>query len=352
MDVITTPLWSNIGSPMFTSGLFMDSATDLIGITFRADRTGTIKKIGWATNTVTVSDTLRIALQDTTALGVPDGVDDDSVTRGSLTSNTGYLETFATGKTISSIYQQVAVVFAFDSYVSGNLKIAGLSGQTRPQMINSQYNCPGPSGTYSKSISDVPVLYVEYSDGTALRTPGLFPLATSGVNNYNTGSSPDEFGCRFAMPFTAECAGVAVPWWGNNGAEGTFTLYDADESTVLASRNYDEDLSLENGGLTGTAYWTQGPVRLLGGVPYIFTVKPTNTVNTSYREHTLIHADVRKAIGFGTTLEGVSRTNEGDWDAASTTVIHNFALLLTGMETRARRAQPWSQQRGFERRRR
>jgi hypothetical protein len=328
VEIGNSRLWSNASGALMIDSLFvMDASGERVAYLFQAHRSATIKKVGWATHTVTTSDTIKVSLQDVNLSGQPDGTADDSVTRGSLTSNTGYLETFTTGKTVSP-GDLVAVVFEFDSFVAGNLEIAAMdeASGTRIPMSESHVALWDSGAGWAK-FNRVPCLYVEYSDGGALPTPGLFPAAAGADLTFAANDNPDEYGIKFKLPFTASCIGGAFSGGLTNNCEGIVALYS--DTTLLRSFTFDEDLTPSAGSIVGmVGYWAVQTLQ--ADTEYILAVQPSGPQDVVLPGFTLIHADCRKALPFGASLSRTQRVNLGSWGTDSTTALFPIGLLLDG----------------------
>jgi hypothetical protein len=169
-------------------------------------------------------------------------------------------------------------------------------------------------GTWA-AVGGVPLLLLEFSDGTFGTLDGA--IATSGGDTtvLNTGSSPDEAGNTFTVPFPCKVdalwAGVQVA----SGADFDLVLYNG--TTQLASGSIDAN-AIE--ALTASRL-AQVPIAetvLLPGNTYYVAVKPTTANNV-----TLYGLDVVDVAHFDAWPNGrdwikAYRTDAGAWTASDT----------------------------------
>lgn len=218
---------SNVG------GLAMTGSAHKIAFMFQVPKTGTIRKLGFRTAAVTTSDTLKVGLQTLTSNHNPSGTQYGGSTPGTvsgLVANTGYTVTLAADAN-ATVGDRVAMVIEFNSYVAGNLSIANVGAD----LIGIGYPSTKQFVSSWAIQNRVPIMWVEYSDGSYALIRGVFPFSVLTSQTYNSGSNPDEYGMKFKFPFKTRLRGFRFYNQLNASGNVTAKVYDSDGSTVLTS---------------------------------------------------------------------------------------------------------------------
>lgn len=202
----------------------------------------------------------------------------------------------------------------------GNHAIVGMSGIALGTgllvgAIGTEYHLM-PRGWYYRNfgiyIEGLPAgMAARYSDGQII---GL--AATDDfLNYYHAGSTPDEVGCVFTLPFNVTCIGAHVPfeWVEGVGNQYEIRLYDAG-GTVLASHvTLDADVEHADW-LLGEVevYWNT--VSLLAKATYRLTIRALHVANRiNPWGFTFDTATERACLPEGSRWMKTERTDLGAW---------------------------------------
>lgn len=302
---------------LLLNGLTLDAAAEKWGFVFAIPRSGSITKILFRTGTVTVADTLRVALRTVDASGDPTTTAYGGMaagTQSSPASNTQYTVTLATPAT--AVRGDIAaIVIDFNSFVAGNLQIAHASSGNAPHIPSFPY-VDHFTAAWSKQTIFAPVA-IEYSDGTYIEVGNASPWsAASTTTSFNSGSTPDERALKFSVPFECKMVGV----WGfiAAAAAGNFDIVLYEGTTAVASFSHDGD----HRAATTANYFERPlatPYTIKRNTTYYLAVKPTSANNASL---------VERAVGANAHLDAFSggknwvlstRTDGGAWSDTNTT---------------------------------
>lgn len=293
--------------------VLIDAAGEKVGFVIEVPKTGIIAKIGFMTNTVVTAQTLRVSLQTVGATdGNPTGTlygGSTAGTQASPASNTFYLVTLGTGAS-ATIGDVISAVIEFDATV-GNLYINGL--------YTHQGSGFGVQFPYTRSFTTVwgiegnsiPVLAIEYSDGTYEYVGGAYPLAATFNTAFNSGSTPDERALKMNLPFA--CRAIGFWWYGiTDLGDCDIVLYQG--TTALETRTLDKDFKGNN--IQGW-YKRRFPASriLTSNTDYYLSIKPTSTSNVTSFEATVNAAAMMDQFELGQKLTFASRTDAGAWSA-------------------------------------
>jgi hypothetical protein len=302
----------------FSSSLCAMSASGhKCALVFRIPKTGNITTVGIRTGTVTASDALSVGLYTVdTGTGNPTATAYGSMAAGvqsSVSSNTFY--PVALGASASATQGDVvAVVIAFNSYVSGNLYISGVG-------TNDTYSFPYADrydgSSWTKSTSPI-VTTVLYNDGTV---ENIGPAAYASVTNttFNSGSNPDEIAVKFKLPFPYRVKGFwAVATAAAAGGDFDVVLYDA-SGNQLASVSFDGDQmgTTGSGGNFVQAFFNT-PQVCQANQWYRLALKPTTTSNVRRSNLSVYSAAYMDALAGGQNFIMSTRMDGGSWTDSTT----------------------------------
>lgn len=284
----------------------IDASGEYVANVFQIPRTGTITGILFHVATVTTAGSAVVSLETVNSAGQPSGTmygGSSSVTV-SIGAVGYYLATLGTAAS-ATIGDFVAAKI---TWASGNFALA-------PHTISSYsssyraYNV----GTPTKGQNTYKMCLV-YSDGTYVQIPGVpLPLNVTQIN-FNSGSSPNEYGVVFRPQRPVYALGWSVRYYAASGANKAFRIYD-DAGNVLASLNVNGAIDAGSATVSYShIFIPSGPVMLQVGRPYRFTVVATNTLNTSiFRvSDPTSYQGIISAV-FGDTIYETSRTGSGTW---------------------------------------
>lgn len=291
----------------------LDADGELLAQAFVIQKAGDIKKVHFRTATVTVSDTLKVAIQDIGLDGEPDGVDDISTTISGLTSNTWHTATFAGSLAVSpgSPGNRKAVVFSFDSYVAGDLSLR--VNTLGPNLGLTAYTLDDLSvGSWTSYIWG-PIIGIEYDDTSF--GPILGCLAgLDGSESYDSADNPDERGNRFLFPNPLTVAG-AVFRLRNFNDDGDFdlVLYHSGGSVVYPVTNRLFIGTEQWGGL----FFTETDIA--ANVEFRLAIKAQHATQViTLKVRTFLSSAARNQEAFGLECKYTSRVDSGSWSETDT----------------------------------
>jgi hypothetical protein len=319
---------NNVGSTTL-----MDAAGEYQAVVFTAPQTGTIKQVHLRIATLTTAEDIHISLQNVDSEGKPDGTVDQFVVlaSASLAANShvasGNITVDGTGggtKRSVTKGDKLALVYRFDSAVgsvawtTGHLQNSG--GGTNPNGLSSTN-----SGSTWSFLDRHPQMVLEYETTGVVPLPETFPFDTnSASSSFNTGTTPDEVGIKFQVPFKGGCIGVYF-----NGATTDIEVsIENAAKTVLA------------GPATGHAdttnsqrrlYLFDSAVTLDVDTDYYATWKPTTATSRTFRYFTIEDANFRRTLPNGVLSSYNTRTDGGSW-TEDTLRIMPFALAFESLD--------------------
>jgi hypothetical protein len=133
----------------------------------------------------------------------------------------------------------------------------------------------------------------------------------------NTGTTPDEIGIQFTLPFPVRCAGIV--FYNAVGATADYDaiLYDSDGTTALATASVDATIR----GATGAVAfrkWFATPQVLAANKTYYAAIKPTTANSITVRYLVLTSAAHMEQYPGGTSFVMAERTDGGAWTVTTT----------------------------------
>jgi len=249
----------------------LDASAKKVGLRFYVPRSGSMRHVTFRTGTVTVSDTLKVTIQTLASTGHPSGTSyggSGSATISGLASNTWYAVTLGTDATAVA-GDFVAVVIEFNSYVAGNLSIAGFN-------VNPN-NDPYPShftSSWAALTTWCQLFSVGYSDDTYYPIYGVL----GGEPSIGTVARGNEFGLRFKLPYSARLNGFVAQIAHGSAGPYLWTLYDSANAT-----------------LTSLTINTSTSIQTSERVSYLGIAGKTLTANSIYRL-ALVFPDTSTAV--------------------------------------------------------
>lgn len=316
-----------------TAQAIVDNTDDRVAFIFCVPKTGNITKVGFRVAAVTTAQTIRVSLCTVdAATGDPTTTlygGSAAGTQASPTANTFFEVTLGT-QASATLGDVIAVVLQFNTTAGsitispGLTSILGRAGQAFPYM--DVFGTAWTKGA-ATGVNCIPMCTIGYSDGT-YPFNGMTPGATTApaVVTFNNGSTPDEIGNRFTVPFPCQVSG----FWTTADIDGDveFVLYDS-ANAVLATVLIDKDEEA----VATAAYHTYrpfAPVTLVANAVYRLVAKPTSTTSLSVYRMTIAAAAMMEQMSGGTTWYETSRTDAGSWTDTPTQRIYGSGLFFDG----------------------
>lgn len=328
-----TPIGSGVDS---VSALLLDADGEKIGMIFQAPKTGNIHKIYFRTGTVTTGDDLTVTMQNVDlADGDPDEVADETasvVTVGDGDDDVWKTADFsvATGSNdvrAVTMGDLMSVVIEFEDFaLSGSINI----NTANIVHVNNVYCSHKTGGTWAKARG--PLIVVEYDDASYAYIIGVAAGVPSQVT-FNTGSSPDEVGNLFQVPWPMRVIGAKFQ--GRLTADVDLVLYSGAAGASVAERTLSFDANVilsasdsEHGGLFSSAF------ELAANTDYRIVFKPTTGSSARVVAFTVddiaANIDWLDQMAGGENVVGTARVDGGTWDDgfAHTDRVYALSLIL------------------------
>lgn len=313
------PPLMTINATAFVISATLDAGGEKLGCLFQAPKTGSIHKIGWRTRTVRTGATLDVRVETINASGQPSGTlwgtnTNASVVVGNGDDDTWFLTTLTADASVNR-GDFVAVVFVNPSISPGDLDLAGINPPSRGHFPSFK--------TFSVSWVDGsginPVLGIEYSDGTYSPIPYMMPVKTIATPSIDSGTTPDEAGMKFSLPFQARARGFWVSCSQPTDGDYTVRLYNAADS-VIASLLVDTDkTSIKSEGAIFTGFFTATAL-IQKNRTYRLTILPATTFATDQTLSTIQvdTAAILDQFSGGQNFHYTQRTDGGSWSNDTT----------------------------------
>ncbi len=335
------PIIFGNGAPTFDANLLIDASTEKVAFVFQVPKTGTLDKLEFRAGTIgsfNASSRLRISFQDLDlTTGDPDGVQDQYRDIASLTSatwtipglmtsdgtDTGTKRSVTKGELLTVVFEY-QVFTAADSVRITNI---GTSGNAS-NFINLPYADLNTGGTWAKQGTMIPVCVLKYNDGTYYTPPGC--LASSALNTittFNTGSTPDERGLLFQLPFPFQLEGFFVRL--DLDGDADVILYDGSDN-VLKTISLDKDVRT-NANANWLRFIYSSVYSGLANTSYRLIVKPTSATNVQIYDWDVNSSSILTNYSGGSTWKYTQRTDAGAWTDTDTKRPF-MGLILSGFD--------------------
>jgi hypothetical protein len=254
----------------------LDASADRMALVFQSPVTASLTGIGFCTGTVTTGDTVDVRVETvSTTDGFPTGSLVAATTNktqviANADDNTWFDVTLTSAASLTKGTLYAIVIAASGS--PGNLQVRYLNMAASGLTPNYPYIANNLTGSYAMLATATGNFALKF--GSAYYTPGGDCYAISALNSvtFNSGSTPDERGLKFQVPFNCALDGG----WTNArysvaGVVQEIVLYDASD-VVLATCSIDTD-QVSSNALNRNSFFT-------------FSSAQTITANTIYR---LVH---------------------------------------------------------------
>jgi len=307
------------------------NSTDVyMGAIFQAHAGKTISKIGWYSSIATGSPVVDVRLE-TVSNGLPTNTlvaTGAELTGQSIASSTWYSHTLSTPYVVPT--GAVTLVAGTIRYVSGTSVTANIRSGFSPL----QTGLPRPfyysSGSPISSIQTIPIMCLEYSDGTVSAS---MPVTAVTNTAFTSASNPDEIGNVFVAPYNTYCVGI-MGCHRHNSTSGTirYRIYDSDLNVLTV----DSELSFTAGanirGATSSAepriFPIQTPIALVAGKTYYITVTATSTDTNVIYTNTLSFNSTTQRNSWYNFAYYCSRQNDTGAFSTDTTKVEMIAPVI------------------------
>lgn len=297
----------------------LSAAAHRVAATIQIPKTGNLSKVHFQTGNVTTGDTLHISFQNVSSVGLPDGTEDQYRTLvidsadDNVWKTSGILtDTGADGgaKRAVTAGDRIAIVFKWNSYVAGNMWFQYLADTTSGQ-LTALLTSTNSGSTWTVG-SGALAIALEYDDGTFAYLDNTFPVSAFTTNNVGNGSTPDEYGLKFRVPFKTSIRGIAF-----RGAsqDVEFLLYpESGAALASAVTPYPSSTSPTN---RREAYFATD-VELDANTWYRIAWRPSTGTTRQLVTYTLNAAGMMEAFSIGLNAMLCTRTDGGSWTDTDT----------------------------------
>jgi hypothetical protein len=300
--------------PSFSS-ILLNTSSDRAGSVFRIPKAGNVRKIGFATRTVTTGATVDVRLETVDlATGTPSGTLWGTNTNGSQVINSSddnvWLTTTLTADAAVSMGDLIAL--SINNAGSGNWNLAASADWADARGV---YNLRFTSSAWTKQASQAPILALEYDDGSYFPIEGVFPYVALTHTSFGSTSSPDERGLRFKFPFPVRVRGC----WAYIDPDNDFRikLYDTDGSSTLINILIDKD-ALGSNAEAFFAFTFTSIVELQRDNYYRLSVVPESATTMELGGVTVNSLALMDALKSGPNFHLTTRTDAGSWSETTT----------------------------------
>ena len=286
---------------------------------FEVAKSGTITHISVSLGAVTGGQTIRVSLQTVGTDGFPTGTLYGGSGAGTFTpvANSVNTATLSTPATVAS-GTMVAVVVEWDATVGTSVTLNYMV------LALGLPNAATYTTVWTKTGSLPLAFSLRYSDSSEV---GInIPVSSWSTITFNSGSTPNERGNMFRLPYGARISGLWL-YGTMPAAPFDIVLYDA-SNTVLASKTYNSTYP----GLGIYQFQFDSPVDIAANTWYRATLKATSATNAALREAIFISREVMESLSGGSDFYSTSRTGSGAWTDTDTRR-HILSPLLSGIDS-------------------
>lgn len=223
-----------------------------VGWVFSVPHSGSIDKVGFKTNTVTVGDTLDVRLETVDTNGFPSGTLWGTDTRNNqvvaATDDNKFFEvTLISPAVVSSgnTGDYMALVIALPAVPVGNMQIARAS--SGPATVP---YCVGFFTAWAKVNATTCIIgSIHYSDGVGsyANMSGYAPIDGITLEDYSSSTNPNERGNKITVPFGCRVIGFWLDSQISGAGDSQLKLYDAADNQ-LAEQTIDGNVGLSLSG--------------------------------------------------------------------------------------------------------
>ena len=307
------PDWNTNGFA-FSNILLIDAASEKAAFIVRAAEAMTVDQVGWATRAVTTGATLDVRIETVGGDGFPTGTLWAANTNGSQVvadaNDNTWFDTALTANAVFAKGDEFAVVIVNPAVSFGNLVVAS----ELPPFWSHPYSTLF-TASWAKTNGS-PVLALRKTGGAYAFIVGGSPFSAINSVSVGTGTTPDEVGNIFRVPFPARITG----WWEmllpSSARDFDIVLYESTTALLTDSRDADKcaftsNTSLQQGLFSGTAV-------LAPNTDYRIVHKPITALVNSPQSITVSAAAIMDGLNGGQNIRRTERTDAGAWTETAT----------------------------------
>lgn len=215
----------------------------------------------------------------------------------------------------------IAAVLEFDTFVADAVTLSNGQVPSAVSMSHEAVCVCKESGSWNSNFGagafGHPSIIFEMSDGSYGTFAGCLPIASASGANINTGTTPDEYGMRFELPFDCKIDGVYVIC-NPSGAARNFSIIVSNAGGALVTVQVDTEQIVSNASGLKPYYLTFPDVSLTKNTAYYVSMRPETANNNQISRFHMFQAPYLATMYGGTTWFEVNRTNGGAWDESAT----------------------------------
>lgn len=309
------------------TSLALNAAAEKFALIIRVPKSGTLDQFEFAGNQTTLNGASRVRLSFqnvVVASGDPDGIQDEfrdmavgDFAAADWQKPPGVMTDDGTGGGVKRVVTKgdlLACVIEYDVFTASDDIFARVYNVLTPRVEFRFPYASYDSGAGYVLQDDEPLLALKYSDGSfAEIAPNVLPIFTDTDEiAYNSGSTPDEIGIRFRLPFPVKISAV----WVNlsslpNNAGTDLVLYDSDGTTVLSTVSIEPHATPVDEGIH--FHYLSSVITLSKDTFYRLAVKPTTVNDIKLAQHTVDAASLMDVLTGGQDFHRSHRTDGGGW---------------------------------------
>jgi hypothetical protein len=269
-----------------TTTLILDASGELVEMIVHVPLAGTIDRFGAVIAAVANApdNGLRFSFRDVdTSTGLQDTTVDQSATVASGSVATGWLDPGAFGASRTVVRnERLACVVDFPSFVAGD----SVTVQSWSANGSAVRGVPYTALNGSKQSARMAMFALHYTDNGGFWLPigepnMLLPTSRAAIS-IDTGTTPDEVGNVFTLPFPAKLNSVLVNLQSTVAASDfDLILYD-DSWSALATQSFDGDIYQSTANNRWAYLQLASEYSLAANTAYRLVIKPTTVNNVSF----------------------------------------------------------------------
>ena len=317
---------SSISGAAGHASLLLDAADEKVAFIFRAPKAGDITKVVFLTGAVTTGAIVDVRIETVSlTTGDPTGTLWGTTTNGAVVIANADDNVFKTATlTLAATVAKgdlLAVVIVNPSVLPGNLNVQSSSDHNSGYPYRDLFTTVWTKGNRPLIIG------IEYSGGSYDVVQGTI-LASYTSTTYNNGSTPDERGLIFQLPFPCSVRGAWV--WVDLDGDADIVLYDSDGTSVLTSVSLDTNVR-ESAIPDLFIVEFSTSINLSKTTNYRLSLKPTSVTDVVLQEFTVSTAAAMDSNSGGQNFHLTTRTDAGSW-SQTTTQRPLMGLLLSSFD--------------------
>lgn len=307
----------------FSSTLIMDATAEKVAFIFQCPKSGTLDKVEFRCGAVTfnAASVLRVSFQNLSS-GDPDGTQDQYRDMTTLSANAWNVPGLMTSDGTNTGTKRsvtkgdiIAVVFEFQTFTALDSVIISACAATGTAWFANTIYTDLYTASWAKQASIIAIMALKYDDGLYEPVVGGVPILAFNNVLFNSGSTPDERGLIFQVPYPCRVTGFAIKV--ETDAAADVVLYDSNGTSVLATASLDSTIRQ---GVNGTNTFGLFPASatLLANTAYRLVVKPTTVSDVRLYDYDATSAAVLGGFDAGANCHYTSRVNAGAWTEVTT----------------------------------